>query len=100
MSKCDEIRELYNSGSGSVVQTTYENIINALEWAIQNGECGKYFVIDATKVIVATGSNYRVFINILPALKKRFEDEGFTFKYTPADLRDDESYITISGWAD
>lgn len=98
MGKCDEIRELYNSCDGA--QNAYENIITALELAVKNGECGKYFIISASKVITAIGSNYQVFMNILPTLKKRFEEEGFTFKYTPDRMGDDGSYITISGWAD
>ena len=100
MSKCDDIRQLYNLYYSGGAQEAYENIITTLELAIKNNECGKYFSIDASKVIATMGSIYRAFINILPALEKKFKEEGFTFKYTPASGMDDESYITISGWAD
>ena len=98
MSKCDEIKELYNNCESSNIQTIFDLFIKVLEKKIREGSVGSTMTIaieDIEKITHIT----KVYL-LMPQLRKKFENEGFTFKYSSAIYAGDESYITISGWAD
>lgn len=98
MGKCDEIRELYNSRGECNVCDIFNYCFVSLRARIDKGERPKALMINCESIEKAlkVASIYPY----IPQLKEKFENEGFTFKYSPASYMYDESYITISGWAD
>ena len=101
MNGCDEIRKFYEENHGPAnIQKIYDTIIDWLKAEIQTGGCEEgYFTVYYEEIVAVVG-NWLKFKQILPQLRKKFENEGFTFKYSSAIHAGDESYIMISGWAD
>ena len=98
MGKCDEIRELYNNCKSSNIQTVFDLFIEILEKKIREGSAGKTMTIAVEDIEKFTHIT-NVYL-LIPQLRKKFENEGFSFKYSSAIHAGDESYIMISGWAD
>lgn len=98
MSKCDEIRELYNGRGEYDICNIFNYCFTTLRARIDKGERPKTLIINCEdiKKALKVASIYPY----IPQLREKFESEGFTFKYSPAVNMYDESYITISGWAD
>lgn len=98
MSKCDEIRELYNHHGEHNICSIFNYSLGIVKAKIDRGERPKTVNInceDIEKALKITS-----IYPYIPQLKEKFENEGFTFEYSSAINMYDESYITIGGWAD
>ena len=101
MNGCDEIRKFYEENHGPAnIQKIYDTIIDWLKAEIQTGGCEEGCFTVYYEEIVAVVGNWLKFKQILPNLRKKFEDEGFGFDYHEAIDALDVTGITLSGWVE